>query len=95
MEKVQESGEAIARINQLGGYLVSIICNPEYFDPEVMPAAEDWLKGEIEDIAKEYYRQKKEAATGQGDYIFNVYKKIVAFSIPATAQEGKEGQAYA
>jgi hypothetical protein len=40
-------------------------------------------------------KTKKEAVTVHGDYSFNSLENLVAFSIPATEQEGKEGQAYA
>lgn len=92
---VSNSEEVFARINQLAGYMVSVKCDPEYFDPEVKPAAEDWLKGEIAELTEEYFRLKKEAATGHGDYSFNALENINALSIPATEQDDKEVQAYA
>jgi hypothetical protein len=72
----------------------NVACANERFnDRQTMQESKLALEVEIEEMMDEYFGIKKEAATGHGDYSFNALKNIVAFSIPATEQEGKEGQA--
>jgi hypothetical protein len=91
---VSKSTEVFTRLALLHSYREAAISNPQYFDIEVKPAAENWLDGEIAQIERELFGIKKEAATLHGDYSFNALENLFVFSIPATEQEGKNGQAY-
>lgn len=48
-----------------------------------------FLEFEIEELMDEYFGIKKEAAADQGDYNFDSFEKLVAFSIPAWETESK------
>lgn len=65
--------------------------NPGYFHMEVKSAAENWVRGEIEDIEKDLYVTKEEAATGQGDYSkVTLFENNIAFSIPTEGRQFKD-----
>lgn len=54
-----------------------------------------FVRFEIEEIENELFGAQKEIAAGHGDYNFNTLEKLVAFSIPAMEQEGKEVDSFA
>lgn len=78
-------------LSKLYSYLEVMQTHPGYFQKEVIPAAGDWLRGEIEDIEKELYGTKEEVATGQGDYSkVTALKNNIAFSIPTEELQFKD-----
>jgi hypothetical protein len=80
-----------AHLSKLYSYLEALRTNPGYFQKDVRPAAEDWLRGAIAALEKELYGIEKEAATGQGDY-FKVtsFENNIASSIPTEGPQFKD-----
>ncbi|MDR6880392.1 hypothetical protein [Bacillus sp. 3255] len=79
-----------AHLSKLYSYLEVMQIHPGYFHKEIRPAAEDWLRGEIEDIEKELYGTKEKVATGQGDYSKVTFENNIAFSIPTEEFQFKD-----
>ncbi|MGQ7886821.1 hypothetical protein [Paenibacillus sp. WC2504] len=80
-----------AHLSKLYSYLEAMQTNPGYFHKEVKPAAEDWVRGELDSIEKELYETKKEAGTGQGDYSkVTSFENNIAFSIPTEGYQFKD-----
>ena len=50
---VTQAAEANRRINELENILSATTTHPEWFDPDVLPAARDWLEGEIAQLEAE------------------------------------------
>ncbi|MDF2651876.1 MAG: hypothetical protein K0Q73_7681 [Paenibacillus sp.] len=84
-----------AHLSKLYSFIEAMQTHPGFFNREVKPAAEDWIRGEIETIEKELYGIKIEAATGQGDYFENgFFENNIAFSIPTEGRQFKDSFFY-
>lgn len=80
-----------AHLSKLYSFIEAMRIHPGFFHEEVKPAAEDWVRGEIDAIEKELYGTKIEAATGQGDYFENgAFENNIAFSIPTERRQFKD-----
>lgn len=80
-----------AHLSKLYSFIEAMQTHPGFFHEEVKPAAEDWLRGEIEAIEEEFFGTKIEAATGQGDYFkISAIENNIAFSIPTEGRQFKD-----
>lgn len=85
--------EAYQRLSFLYYCLESLKERPGIADPEVRPAAEDFLNGCIADLEQDLFGQKEKAAD-QGDIFSGTNVISVAFSIPSMGSVDKEVATY-
>lgn len=76
-------------INQLVYFLSAIDTNPEWFDPAVLSAANDWCNSELAAIARDL-SQQNEKATGQGDLVVKRRNNLLIPIVPAWSDDGKQ-----
>lgn len=79
----------IDHLNKLCYYLAVIQDNPSICQPDVRPAAIDWLNGRIAELEQDFLGSKEKAA-GQGDSFSKHFEINVDFSIPSSTQVDKE-----
>lgn len=81
--------EEIDHLNKLCYYLAVIQDNTSICQPDVWPAAIDWLNGRIAELEQDFFGQIENAA-GQGDIFSKHFEIIVDFSIPPYVHDSKE-----
>ncbi|WP_438445885.1 hypothetical protein [Gorillibacterium sp. sgz5001074] len=84
----RRKAEAYQRLSFLCYCLAELQTNPGISDPEVRPAAEDFLNGRIAELEQALFGQKEKAA-GQGDSFFRTLEKMPDLSIPAWSRSDK------